>query len=162
MAKKKNRLEGELGAFVQQYARKSDPHSDPNDRRYDRTIEERVKRMDPEELSQLLHGSDDEDLEKDPQLFDIVERLRQRLGSTAFIVVDHWEADPTAIGVASPTNPRVLAYLALSTSPGRYHVHLELPADVGSQTPYVNAGQFEGDLEDVVTIVGQHLRGSRL
>jgi len=61
MSKRKRRLEGDIGAFVRQYARKHYPNHDPNDRRYDRKIEKLVRSMSPEELDELMHGSDEEE-----------------------------------------------------------------------------------------------------
>ena len=50
-------LEAELSLFVRQYGRKrSKGGGDPNDRRYDRRLERKIKRMDPWELSELLNG----------------------------------------------------------------------------------------------------------
>ena len=51
---KQARTAGEAAKFVQQYARKARSGLDPNDRRYDRDIEARIKRMNPEELDRLL------------------------------------------------------------------------------------------------------------
>jgi len=56
MSKRGKKLEKELGAFLKQYARKSNKNIDPNDRRYDRRIEALVKRLHPEELDRLLRG----------------------------------------------------------------------------------------------------------
>jgi len=41
---------------MQQYTRRSQPGWDPNDRGYDRELEEKIKRMNPSELDLLLHG----------------------------------------------------------------------------------------------------------
>ncbi|WP_250461286.1 hypothetical protein [Microbulbifer litoralis] len=61
-SKRKKNLEGEIGAFMKQYARKAYPGWDPNDRSYDRKLEEKIKHMNPEELSELLYGgSEDEE-----------------------------------------------------------------------------------------------------
>jgi hypothetical protein len=60
MSQRKKRLEGQIGAFIQQYKRKAYPTIDPNDRRYDREIEALVKRMNPEELDELMNGGDAE------------------------------------------------------------------------------------------------------
>lgn len=59
MSHRKKRLEGEIGAFIQQYRRKAHPTMDPNDRRYDREIEAIVMRMNAEELDELMNGTDD-------------------------------------------------------------------------------------------------------
>ena len=56
---KQARLAADLRLFVQEYGRKAHKGHDPNDRGYDREIEDRVKRMRPEELNRLLE--DDEE-----------------------------------------------------------------------------------------------------
>jgi len=48
-----------LKVFVQQYERKAQKRIEPNDRHYEREIEETVKRMKPDELDRLLR--DDEE-----------------------------------------------------------------------------------------------------
>ncbi|MGF6241083.1 MULTISPECIES: hypothetical protein [Paraburkholderia] len=55
----KSRLAGELGRFVQQYARKAQA-SHPNDRQYDRKLERKMKRLSPPELSDLLSQDEQE------------------------------------------------------------------------------------------------------
>jgi hypothetical protein len=57
--RRKQRLEGHIGLFVQQYARKHYRNQDPNDRRYDRKVEQIMCRMKPEELDELMHGEGD-------------------------------------------------------------------------------------------------------
>ncbi len=59
MSQRKAKIEGDLGVFVKGYARKAQRHTEPNDRRYDRSIEQKVKAMRPEELSELMYGSDE-------------------------------------------------------------------------------------------------------
>jgi hypothetical protein len=58
--KRKKRLEGEIGVFIRKYARKRYPGMDPNDRRYDREIEQLIRRMKPEELDELLRAGDED------------------------------------------------------------------------------------------------------
>lgn len=60
MSKRKKKLRAEIGPFLRQYARKAYPGRDPNDRPYDRRLEERISRMKPEELDELMNGLDDE------------------------------------------------------------------------------------------------------
>ncbi len=57
---KQQRLAGALEKFIQQYARKAHPRFDPNDRGYDRKIEQKVQRMKPEVLDKLLRLGDDD------------------------------------------------------------------------------------------------------
>lgn len=54
--RKDARLEGELSCFVQKYARKAHAGHDPNDRGYDRKVEDAMRRLRPDDLSALLSG----------------------------------------------------------------------------------------------------------
>lgn len=56
---RRERLAGSVNAFIRQYARKAYPTHDPNDRRYDRNVEKKVRRMDPEELDRLMRDDVD-------------------------------------------------------------------------------------------------------
>ncbi|WP_306227157.1 hypothetical protein [Bosea beijingensis] len=48
----------DIQKFVQQYARKAHPGWDPNDRGYDRRLEAKIRRMDPEKLDALLRDAE--------------------------------------------------------------------------------------------------------
>ncbi len=63
MTKKSNKdgkLAGAVSKFVQQYARKAYPNHDPNDRTYDRNLEQKIRRMKPEVLDALLRQGDED------------------------------------------------------------------------------------------------------
>jgi hypothetical protein len=60
MNKRKEKLQAKIGAFMQQYARKSQRGQEPNDRSYSRAIEAKIKRMKPEEVDELLNGEQDD------------------------------------------------------------------------------------------------------
>ena len=64
--KNKRELSKEIGAFLQQYRRKAEPASDPNDRGYDRKVELYLSRLRPEDLDEVLNGVDDERLPNTP------------------------------------------------------------------------------------------------
>ena len=56
-SKRDRRLAAEVSLFVGQYARKRPRGGgEPNDRRYDRRTQRRVKKMDPWDLDELLNG----------------------------------------------------------------------------------------------------------
>lgn len=55
---KKDKMAREVGVFMQKYQRKAQRHAEPNDRNYDRKLEDRLKRLPPEELSDLMSGED--------------------------------------------------------------------------------------------------------
>ena len=96
---------------------------------------------------------------KDPSIHDLLARLTAAFGAGSFDVVDHWEADRCAIGVARPGEPGTLAYVSTSGLPGgRYTVHLERPPSPGSALPYAPAGEREDiGLDEVLAVVETHL-----
>lgn len=49
-----------LHVFLQEYARKAQPGRDPNDRQYDRKLEDKIKRMKPQVLDRLLRNGDED------------------------------------------------------------------------------------------------------
>jgi len=53
---KKSKLAGAVAVFAKGYKRPARKGYDPNDRGYDRKLEEKIKRMKPDELSNLLSG----------------------------------------------------------------------------------------------------------
>ncbi len=54
MAYSKKQLRKDYGVFVKQIGRKREAGYDPNDRSYDRRIEEMLKKMRPEEIAELM------------------------------------------------------------------------------------------------------------
>ena len=66
----------------------------------------------------------------------LLDALRDRLGTHAFAVLDHWPDDPLAIGIASPKDARVMAYVSVNpVADEPYFVSLELPLKrVGGET----------------------------
>ncbi len=60
MALNRDDIKRDYGLFIKKIARKKSKNGyDPNDRSYDRRIEERLKRMKPEDINALIN--DDED-----------------------------------------------------------------------------------------------------
>ena len=55
-----------MGAFLRQYWRNAYPGWDPNDRWYDREIEQYIRRLKPEDLDVLLNGEEDQRLPGNP------------------------------------------------------------------------------------------------
>lgn len=60
MSQRRKDLTDKLARFQRVYGRKKRKGMDPNDRGYDRELESKIRRMDPEELDELLRGDDDE------------------------------------------------------------------------------------------------------
>jgi len=74
--KKKEWLKSNIGQFVKEYGRKAQRGVEPNDRQYDRKVEKLIKRMDPQELSDLL--SEESSLESEDDVGDEKEKTNGR------------------------------------------------------------------------------------
>jgi hypothetical protein len=84
-----------------------------------------------------------------------MDKLESLLGESTFDVVDRWDGDLFAIGIARPDNHRVLVYISTYDQPlGTYFVSLELPALPFSDDPYASAGEFRArSLDELVSII---------
>jgi len=98
------------------------------------------------------------ELVKDKSIIRLLARLKLRLGPNAFEVVDDWDADLFAIGIARPDKPDVLVYICtFGRPPDEYFVSLELPPEQPSDLPYRPAGNFEvRGFEELVAIIRKH------
>jgi hypothetical protein len=99
-------------------------------------------------------------MEKEPQLIAAVDELRRQLGDSIEIV-DHWDTDRLAVGIARRDDHQQLAYIAVK--PARtaelFFVALETASVPGSDLPYATTGEHDNlTLTDVVRVVGRHLR----
>lgn len=59
MGKRRRWLDKQIGPFLREYSRKRRPGWGPNDRKYDRETEHVLRLMSPDELSDLMLGSDE-------------------------------------------------------------------------------------------------------
>ena len=64
MSRRKQRRAAEVPTFMKRYMRKRPLRGEPNDRKYDRKVEELVKRMEPVALDALLRGDEGESNEE--------------------------------------------------------------------------------------------------
>ena len=97
-------------------------------------------------------------LDKDPAILSLLTRLRERLGDEAFVLADHWETELCAVGIASPRNIGVLAYLSCDCeTPDRFDYELELPPLPGDEFPYRVAGRgSEVTFDDLSDVLKEH------
>ncbi|SEB82730.1 hypothetical protein SAMN05443244_1942 [Terriglobus roseus] len=51
-----NRIASKWNHFIQQYTRRAQRGQEPNDRGYDRKVEQTLRRMKPEAVDELLNG----------------------------------------------------------------------------------------------------------
>jgi len=73
---------------------------------------------------------------KDQTIHDVLAKLGTRFGEGVFDIVDHWDGDLFAVGIARPDNHAALAYISCyGMHEDHYDVELELPTRTGSDYP---------------------------
>lgn len=93
---------------------------------------------------------------KNKSIRDLVARLR--LGSRGWQVVDHWEADQCAIGVAAIRDPRRLVYIsAFSRAAGRYDYECEMSVGLNADEYKTTASGEDVDYDTLVKVMETHL-----
>jgi hypothetical protein len=97
-------------------------------------------------------------MEKDARLRVALAALRERFGD-AIEIVDHWDADLLAAGIARRGQRTRLVYVAvLPEQDGLYDVALEVPPGSESALPFEEAGWRRGlVLSEVADVVASHL-----
>lgn len=80
---------------------------------------------------------------KDTSIVSVLERLRADLGGDAFTVLDHWDSDLFAVGVARPSDPRYLVYISTLTPDGTFSFDCERPS-ADPELPYDSDGMVDG------------------
>jgi hypothetical protein len=94
---------------------------------------------------------------KNKTIETVLVRLQEALGNSYFDIVDHWEGDTCAVGIARPDNHSILAYISTwMLQAGHYDVHLELPP-LKEGDVYEPAGLYESvDFDGLVGIITRH------
>ena len=84
--------------------------------------------------------------DKDDEIRALLSWLRSRLGQN-FVVIDHWEADRSAIGAAATDDPKQLVYIASRGQPtGPYFIELEAAPSggwLGDSRPLTENSSYE-------------------
>jgi hypothetical protein len=94
--------------------------------------------------------------QKDKSIRDLVARLR--LDSRGWQVVDHWEADLCAIGVAAVRDPRRLVYIStFSRAPGRYDYECEMSDGPNADEYKTTASGESVDYGTLIKVMEAHL-----
>ena len=97
-------------------------------------------------------------MEKEPQLIAAVDEVRRHFGDS-IEVVDHWDGDRLAIGIARRDDHQRLAYIKQIERAARFFVALEAAPVPGSDLPYAPAGEHDNlSIAEVIRVVGDHLR----
>ncbi|MDY7791693.1 hypothetical protein U0E10_27765 [Burkholderia ubonensis] len=93
---------------------------------------------------------------KDRTIQDLMAALPME--ENAWIVVDHWDADLCAIGIARADRPRQLVYIStFGRGRGRYDYQCEMPSGPGEEDFTTTAAGDDVDFEALLVAVKKHL-----
>lgn len=93
---------------------------------------------------------------KDPSIGTLLRALS--LEKRGWIVVDHWDADLFAIGIARKDNPRRLVYIStFKRSPGRYYYECEIPTRSDDGDYLTTSSAEDVDLDTLIHEMTRHL-----
>lgn len=95
-------------------------------------------------------------MNKDESILALLQHLE--LEHRDWIVVDHWDSDRTAIGIARRDAPRRLVYIStFEKQPGRFFFERETPAGL-NETEFTTSTPVEdGSLEELIAALESHL-----
>lgn len=94
-------------------------------------------------------------LTKDRSIWKLLAVLADRLGDRRFQVVDHWDADLFAIGVARTGMPTHLVYLStFNQPPGHYSYECE---QLGAAHLEASRRAEGVSIEQLLTVVREHI-----
>ena len=93
---------------------------------------------------------------KDRTIRELITRLE--LAARGWQVVDHWEADLQAIGVATKQDPRRLVYVStFSRAPGHFDYQCEAPAGPDDEDYTTTTSGDDVDYETLLKVLEAHL-----
>ena len=100
--------------------------------------------------------------EKDKTIRSFLVMLFREIDPVNLRIVDHWDADRRAIGIASTSDLRLLVYISTSgQAKGRYFVECETPSDLseksGDPSFRTTLTEENADFDSVVATIRRHL-----
>jgi hypothetical protein len=94
---------------------------------------------------------------KEPELIQRVDRLK--LHNHGWIIVDHWEADRCAVGIARNDHPRRLVYLSTyGKAQGKYDYECEEPTGPNPPDYITTASGVDVDFDELFAAIERHLK----
>ena len=96
---------------------------------------------------------------KDKSIIDFVNMIQHEIDSHGWIIIDNWDADRFAVGIAKKANPKILVYISTyEKSPFKYDYECEMPEnDQGLEYEAIDK-EVDVDIKKVVSILKQHLK----
>jgi hypothetical protein len=96
-------------------------------------------------------------LRKHGSIWKFLGQLSKRLDSEQFRVIDHWDSDLYAIGVAAISDLGRLVYVCtFARPPGTYTYECEIPAGHDA-APITTERGLAGSLDEIAAIIRRHL-----
>ena len=98
-------------------------------------------------------------LAKEDRVKSMLAALTERFGQGTFQIIDDWEADLCAIGIALPHDPNKVVYISTYGLPeGRYSCHVDIWPPAGSDSRSKSLAKLEGiDFTHLAAAVGEYL-----
>ena len=94
---------------------------------------------------------------KDQAIVELIATLP--MAANDWIVIDHWDADLCAIGIARADRPRQLVYISTFDSfSGRYYYECEIPNGPCECDYITTASEEDVDFETLLDAITKHLR----
>lgn len=96
--------------------------------------------------------------QKTQQIKRLVEHLLKKYGSTDIVVIDYWDADNTAIGLADKTKKYTVYITDNGGMDNTFFISLENPP-TSDDSPYTPGGEFDNlAVEEVEKTLIKHLK----
>ena len=95
-------------------------------------------------------------ISKDKNIVDILTFLQNKLGKENIVIIDHWNADRTAIGISNKTNTKLIYVSTNKKKSNEYFIELEI-TNQKNKEEYIKCGAFDGiDSDQVLSYVIKH------
>lgn len=95
-------------------------------------------------------------ISKDKNIVHILTFLRDKLGKESIVIIDHWNADKTAIGISNRTNTKLIYISTNKKKSNEYYIELEITNQKNIEE-YIKCDEFDGvDSDQVLSHVIKH------
>lgn len=96
------------------------------------------------------------EMNKDASILSMVDRLD--LERRGWVIVDHWDSDQMALGIARTNDLRRLVYVSTFNRPGgQYYFECEEPAGTDETEFRVSTSRGHASFEELLSALEQHL-----
>ena len=95
---------------------------------------------------------------KDPSIQEVLGMVAEAFGTEGWTVMDHWEPDMFAMGIARADDPARLVYVSTwRRMPGRYFYECETPPATEEPRRAESSEEYVDSVR-LLEVIGRHLR----